>query len=126
VNIPKDLKYTKDHEWLRAEGDLAVLGVTDYAQKALGDVVFVELPKVGDKAISGKSIAVVESVKSVSDLFSPVSGEVVEVNKEIEDYPENINKDPYGSWILKIRMSDSGELEKLMDSQKYLELVGKG
>ncbi len=124
MDFPADLKYTKDHEWVRFAADIAVVGITDYAQDALGDVVFVELPKVGAKAEKGKAIAVVESVKSVSDVYSPVTGEVVEANTAVESSPEKVNSDPYGSWMIKIRVKDLKEKDSLMSVQDYKKLVG--
>jgi glycine cleavage system H protein len=127
MDFPGELKYTKDHEWVKVEGDVAVVGITDYAQDALGDVVFVELPKIGANAQSHKSIAVVESVKSVSDVFAPISGEIVEVNSKLEAAPEEINKSPYGAgWLFKIRVRDKGEMSNLMDAAKYKNLIESG
>ncbi|MDK2888522.1 MAG: glycine cleavage system protein [Thermoanaerobacter sp.] len=124
---PADLKYSKDHEWIRVEGNRGTVGVTHYAQETLGDVVYVDLPRVGDKVKAGESFGTVESVKSVSDLYAPVSGEVVEVNREVMDHPDLINKDPYGSgWLIVIEMSDPGELDNLMDARAYEEMVKEG
>jgi glycine cleavage system H protein len=124
---PSDRKYTKDHEWCKMEGGTAVVGITDFAQHSLTDIVFVELPKTGAKAQAGKPLCVVESVKSVSDVFAPVSGEVVEVNKELEKKPELVNKDPFGTgWIAKIKPGNLKELDALMDSAKYTEFTEKG
>ncbi|MBU0762670.1 MAG: glycine cleavage system protein GcvH [Candidatus Altiarchaeota archaeon] len=125
MDYPADLKYTKDHEWVKVVGEVAVVGITDYAQDALGDIVFVEMPKAGVQAQKGKGIAVVESVKSVSDVFAPVSGEVVEVNSELEAAPEKVNKDPYGSWMFKIKMKDQTELSAMMSADDYKKLAGK-
>lgn len=117
---PTDRKYTKEHEWAKLEGGVVTMGITDHAQHLLTDIVFVELPSVGDKATATKPIAVVESVKSVSDVYAPVSGEVVEVNAALEDAPETINQDAFGQgWILKIRLSNPAELEALMDAAGY-------
>ena len=116
----KDLMYSKEHEWVKVEGNKAYIGITDYAQQALGDIVFVELPEVGDEMNAGDLLGTVESVKSVSDIYSPVSGKVVEVNEELEDAPEAINEDPYGSWIAVIELSDTTELEELMDEDAYI------
>ena len=102
MNYPVELKYTKDHEWLKMEGDIAVIGITDFAQDALGDVVFINLPEVGDTVTAGESFGDVESVKAVSDLISPVSGVICEVNEDLDDSPENLNEDPYGAWIIKV------------------------
>ena len=111
MNYPIDLKYTKSHEWVKFEGDVAVVGISDFAQDALGDVVFVNLPQVGDEVVAGESFGDVESVKAVSDLISPVSGVVLEVNEELDDSPENLNSDPYGAWIIKVEnVTDEEEL----------------
>ena len=111
MNYPIDLKYTKSHEWVKFEGDIAVVGISDFAQDALGDVVFVNLPQVGDEVTAGESFGDVESVKAVSDLISPVSGTILEVNEELDDSPENLNSDPYGSWIIKVEnVTDEEEL----------------
>ncbi len=124
---PADLKYSKDHEWIRVEGNRGTVGITHYAQETLGDVVYVDLPQAGDKVKAGESFGTVESVKSVSDLYAPVSGEVVEVNREVMDHPDLINKDPYGSgWLIVIEMSDPGELDNLMDARAYEEMVKEG
>ena len=118
--IPNDLRYTKEHEWVRIEGNNGVVGITDYAQNALTDVVFVELPEVGKKAAQSRTLCTVESVKSVSEVFSPASGEVIEANNELKDKPENINNDPYGKgWIAKIIISNKDELNKLMSAEQY-------
>lgn len=117
---PKDLKYSKEHEWVKAEGDTATVGITDFAQKQLTDIVFIELPEKGKHATQGKAMAVVESVKSVSDVFAPVSGEIIEVNKELADSPELINKEPYGKgWMVKIRIENKKELDSLMPAAEY-------
>jgi glycine cleavage system H protein len=111
LNIPEDLQYTRSHEWVRMEGDTATIGITDHAQDELGDVVFVELPDEGANFDAGESFGTVESVKAVSDLYTPVGGEVVEVNSALEDAPENINEDPYGEgWIVKLRTTDEPDL----------------
>lgn len=117
MNYPVDLKYSKSHEWIRYEDGVAVIGISDFAQDALGDVVFVNLPAVGDEVTAGESFGDVESVKAVSDLISPVSGVVLEVNEELEDSPENLNEDPYGAWIIKVEQV-SGE-EELLDAAAY-------
>ena len=117
---PSDFRYTKDHEWVKVEGAVATVGITEYAQEQLGDVVFAELPKVGAKLNAGQSFGTVESVKAVSEIFMPVSGEISEVNSTLADTPENINKDPQGSaWLVKIKMSDASEVSKLMDAKAY-------
>lgn len=118
MSIPADLKYTKEHEWVRIEGDTATFGISDHAQEALGDIVFVELPEIGRKLAPGDAFAVVESVKAVSDVYAPVGGEVIEVNEELEGEPEKINSDPYGSgWIARVRVS-GGSIE-LLDADAY-------
>ena len=120
MEFPEELKYTAEHEWVRVEGDLAVIGITDFAQDSLGDVVFVELPEVGTEVTTGKAFGVVESVKAVSDVYAPVSGTVVESNEELPDAPVILNTSPYGDgWMIKIRMSDPGELDGLMDAVAY-------
>ena len=117
---PSDFHYTKDHEWVKVEGPVATVGITEYAQEQLGDVVFAELPKVGAKLNAGQSFGTVESVKAVSEIFMPVSGEISEINSTLADTPENINKDPHGSaWLVKIKMSDASEVSKLMDAKAY-------
>jgi len=114
------LKYTKDHEWIRLEGDVGTVGITPYAQEQLGDVVFVELPEVGRKVEQGKEIAVVESVKAASEIFAPVSGEVVESNKALPEQPATVNSDPLGAgWFFKLRLTDKGQIDKLMDEAAY-------
>ncbi len=126
MKIPENVKYTKDHEWIRMEGDFAWIGITDYAQGELGDVVFVELPKVGTKLFRGKSFGTIEAVKAVSDLYAPAAGEVVELNKVVQDSPELVNKDPYGEgWMVKIKIEDKKELSSLLDAEAYKKLTGK-
>lgn len=120
-NVPENLKYTKEHEWTLIEGDIATIGITDYAQSALGDIVFVELPEVGGNLEINSAFGVVESIKSVSDLFSPLTGEVTEANGELEGAPELLNSDPYQNWIVKIRISNSEELDQLMTPSAYKE-----
>ena len=117
MNYPAELKYSKSHEWVKMEGDVAVIGITDFAQDALGDVVFVNLPGVGDATAAGDAFGDVESVKAVSDLVSPVSGEIVEVNEALADAPEALNSDPYGSWIIKV--SGITDTEDLLDAAAY-------
>ena len=117
MNFPAELKYTKDHEWMKMEGDIAVIGISDFAQDALGDVVFINLPEVGDTVTAGESFGDVESVKAVSDVNSPVTGVVVEVNEELNDSPENLNSDPYGAWIIKVEQIT--ETEELLDAAAY-------
>jgi glycine cleavage system H protein len=120
-NLPQDLSYLPSHEWVRNEGDGTVtIGVTDFAQEQLGDVVFVELPEVGTQLSTEEEFGVIESVKAASDLYAPVSGEVVEINEQLEDDPELVNSDPYGdAWLLKIRLSDTDELNHLLDADAY-------
>jgi len=123
-NIPKDLKYAKSHEWVRVSGAEATVGITDHAQHELTDVVFVELPEPGKKIKAGESCAVVESVKTASDIYSPVSGEIVAVNKAVVDNPALVNSEPYGAgWLLRIRLEDPRELEDLISDEEYAELT---
>jgi glycine cleavage system H protein len=125
MNIPKDLYYTKEHEWAKVDGDVATIGITEYAQGELGDIVFVEMPGVGDNAKQMEPCANIEAVKAVSDMYAPVSGEIMEVNAELDSNPQLINRDPYGEgWIVKIKMSDKGELDNLMPAGEYEKLVG--
>ncbi len=122
--VPVDLKYTREHEWTKVEGDRARIGITDFAQEQLGDVVFVELPKVGARVTAMQSFGVVESVKAVSDLFAPLSGEVVEVNGELPKKPETVNADPYGQgWMIVVRYADAKELDTLMSAAEYEKLI---
>lgn len=117
---PKELKYTSDHEWVRVEDGMAVVGITSYAQEQLGDVVFVELPETGEEMDAGDSFGVIESVKTVSDMYMPVDGKIVAVNEDLEDNPELLNEDPFGDgWIVKIEISDPSQIDELMDSQEY-------
>ncbi len=127
-SIPQDLKYSKDHEWIKTEDDFnGICGITDHAQELLTDIVFVELPEPGTEVKKGEQVAVVESVKAVSDIFTPVSGRITAVNKKLEDSPDLINTDPYGEgWIYKIEMSAKSDLDDLMDSEKYSEHVEAG
>lgn len=120
---PTNLKYTKDHEWIDLSGDTGKVGITDYAQQQLGDVVYVELPEVGARLKQGQSFGTIESVKAVSELYSPVAGEVVEVNAALKDKPENVNKDPHGSWMVVIRLANAGDNSGLLDAAQYQELV---
>ena len=120
ANVPENLHYSKDHEWVSVEGDTAVIGITDHAQDQLGDVVYVELPKVGETFAANESFGSVESVKAVSEIFTPVTGDVVAVNDSLADAPEKVNKDPYGEgWMLKIRMSNTGEVDSLLTAAEY-------
>ena len=117
MNFPAELKYSKSHEWIKYEGDVAIIGISDYAQDALGDVVFVNLPSVGDEVTAGESFGDVESVKAVSDLISPVSGVICEVNEALDDAPETLNEDPYGAWIIKVEKVT--EEEELLEADAY-------
>jgi len=127
ANVPKDLKYTREHEWAKQEGDRVRVGITAYSQEQLGDVVFVELPKVGARVTATKNFGVVESVKAVSDLFAPISGEVAEVNGELGQKPEIVNQDPYGKgWMLVVKPSSKGEWDQLLTAQQYEELIAQG
>ena len=120
ANVPEDLHYSKDHEWIRVEGDVGTNGITDYAQNSLGDVVYVELPKVGDKFDAHESFGSVESVKAVSEIFTPVAGEITEVNESLQDEAEKVNTDPYGeAWMIRIRMSNPGEVDSLLNAAEY-------
>ena len=124
MNVPEDLHYSKDHEWARREGEQVRIGVTDYAQDALGDVVFVQVPEVGAKVALGQSFSEVESTKSVSDIYAPVTGTVVEVNVELGDSPQRLNEDPYGEgWICVLSLDDPSELDQLMDAAAYRTLI---
>lgn len=125
MQYPENLKYSSEHEWALVEGDVVTIGITDYAQGELGDVVFVELPEPGEELAQGDIFGTIEAVKAVSDLYSPVSGEVVEINDGLEENPEAVNKDPYGEgWMIKIKLSNAGELDALMDADEYQETLG--
>lgn len=125
MNVPENLHYTKEHEYALVEGDIATIGITEYAQGELGDIVFIEFPQVGDTTKQMEACANIEAVKAVSDLYAPVSGEVVEVNNELESNPQMVNKDPYGQgWMVKVKMSDPGELDALMSAEDYKKLIG--
>jgi len=125
MNIPDNLKYTKDHEWLRVEGEFGVVGITDFAQGELGDIVFVEIGTLGETLKKGEPFGTIEAVKTVSDIFMPVSGEVLEVNPEIESSPELVNKDPYGKgWMIRIKIANSTEINDLLTPEAYRTLVG--
>ena len=120
ANVPEDLHYSKDHEWVKVEGDIATIGITDYAQHSLGDVVYVELPKKGDEFAAHESFGSVESVKAVSEVFTPVSGTIVESNDTLQDEPEKVNSDPYGSaWMIRVKMSNAGEVDSLLTAAEY-------
>jgi len=116
---PADLKYTKDHEWIRVTGNEGRVGITDYAQKQLGDVVYVELPEIGTTVTQGQSFGTIESVKAVSELYAPVSGEVIEVNATLKDRPEVVNQDPHGAWMVALRLTNADEVASLLDSEQY-------
>lgn len=121
TNIPANLKYTKEHEWTLIEGDTVTVGITDFAQSALGDIVFVEVPEVGSDLKIGSTFGVVESIKSVSDLYAPVTGEVVAKNSDVEGSPEKINSDAYGSWLIKVKVKDLSDLNNLLTPEQYQE-----
>lgn len=118
-NIPNNLKYTLEHEWTNINGDIATIGITDFAQSSLGDIVFMELPETGRKLNKGQTFGVVESIKSVSDLYSPLTGEVIEVNSNLPNNPEKCNQNPYESWLIKLKVSNSSELNSLMNAEQY-------
>ena len=125
--MAQDLRYTKEHEWVRVEGDLAIVGITDYAAEQLGDIVFVELPEVGRSLSQSSAVGVIESVKAVSDLFAPVSGDVEGINPELAGSPELVNSDPFGKgWMLRIRMADASQVQGLLDKDAYEELTREG
>lgn len=125
MNVPEQLKYSKDHEWLRLEGEFAYIGITDFAQSELGDIVFVEIETEGDDLDKEDIFGTVEAVKTVSDLFMPVSGKVVELNPKLNDNPELVNKDPYGEgWMIKVQLSNPSEVNELMDAAAYNDLIG--
>lgn len=126
MNIPADLKYSKDHEWIRIEGDIAVIGITDFAQSELGDIVYVEVETVDESLDREEIFGTVEAVKTVSDLFLPLSGEIVEFNENLESEPENVNTDPYGEgWMIKLKYSNPEELDDLLDEAEYKNHIGK-
>jgi glycine cleavage system H protein len=125
MNIPATLKYTKDHEWVKVEGDIATIGVTDFAQKELGDIVYVEIETEGEEIAQEEVFGTVEAVKTVSDLFMPLSGTITEMNAGLEDAPETVNSDPYGDgWMIKIKLSDESQLSGLLSAEAYNELIG--
>lgn len=125
MNIPSELKYSKDHEWVRVEGDVAIIGITDFAQGELGDIVYVEVETEGDTLNHEATFGTVEAVKTVSDLFMPVSGEIIEFNKTLESNPDYVNNDPYGNgWMIKVKMSNPAELDKLLNADQYKALLG--
>lgn len=119
------LKYSESHEWVKVEGNVAVVGVSDFAQKEMGDITYVDMPEVDDEVTAGEEFGALESVKASSDLISPVSGTVVAVNEELEDAPEKVNEDAFGNWIIKVEMSDPSELDKLLDAEAYKALIGE-
>ncbi|MCB2197060.1 MAG: glycine cleavage system protein GcvH [Bacteroidetes bacterium] len=124
MNIPENLKYTKDHEWIRVEGEEAYVGITDYAQGELGDIVFLEIETEGEELAKEEVFGTIEAVKTVSDMFMPVSGEVLEVNEKLEETPEVVNKDPYGDgWLIKIKLTETSELDDLLDAAAYKKLL---
>ena len=126
MNIPDNLKFTKDHEWLKIDGEFAYIGITDFAQGELGDVVFVEIETEGEKLAKGDAFGTIEAVKTVSDMYMPVSGEVLEVNEKLEDTPELVNNDPYGDgWMIKIKIEDASQLDELMSPEQYKEVVSE-
>ena len=120
VNVPEDLQYSKDHEWIRVEGDTGTIGITDHAQHSLGDVVYVELPKIGESFSAHEPFGSVESVKAVSELFTPVSGEITEINEVLQDEPEKVNSEPYGSgWMIRLRINNKSDLDSLLSAAEY-------
>ncbi len=126
MNFPEELKYTKDHEWVKIENDVAIIGVTDFAQSELGDIVFIEVETVGETVEQEDIFGTIEAVKTVSDLFSPLTGEVLEFNEELEDSPEKVNEDPYNEgWIIKLQASDLSEVDGLLSATEYKELIGQ-
>ncbi|GGI30125.1 MULTISPECIES: glycine cleavage system protein GcvH [Staphylococcus] len=124
--VPSELKYSKEHEWVKVEGNIATIGITDFAQNELGDIVFVELPEVDDEVSEGETFGSVESVKTVSELYSPVSGKITEINEDLEDEPEAVNESPYEkAWMVKVELSDESEIDALMDANGYQEMIGE-
>ncbi len=122
--VPQDLKFTKEHEWVKVDGDIATIGITDYAQSELGDVVYVELPEIGDMVTQFESMGTIEAVKAVNDVYAPVSGEVMEINESLEGTPELVNQEPYeGGWFIKVKMSDTTELDELLSAKDYTDLI---
>ena len=125
MNVPSNLKFTKDHEWIKVEGDIAIIGITDFAQHELGDIVYVEIETVGESLGKEEVFGSVEAVKTVSDLFMPISGEILELNENLEGNPELVNTDPYNEgWMVKVKITDASELDSLLDSEGYKELIG--
>ena len=126
MNIPEELKYTKDHEWISIDGEIATVGITDFAQRELGDIVYVEVETIGENLDADEVFGTVEAVKTVSDLFLPVSGEIIEFNEDLEDTPEDVNAEPYSKgWMIKMKVSNPGDLNHLLDSNQYRELIGE-
>ena len=126
MNIPSELKYTKDHEWISVEGDIATVGITDFAQRELGDIVYVEVETIGETLSADEVFGTVEAVKTVSDLFLPVAGEILEFNESLEDNPEKVNSDPYSSgWMIKMKVSNINDISSLLNSSQYQELIGE-
>ena len=126
MNIPEELKYTKDHEWISIDGEIATVGITDFAQRELGDIVYVEVETVGETLDADEVFGTVEAVKTVSDLFLPVSGEIIEFNEDLEDTPEDVNAEPYSKgWMIKMKVSNTDDINQLLDSNKYRELIGE-
>ena len=123
--VLEGLKYSESHEWVKVEGNVAVIGVSDFAQKEMGDITYVDLPEVGDEVVAGEEFGALESVKAASDLFSPVSGKVVEVNEELADTPEKVNEDAYAAWIIKVEMADPSQVDALLDAAAYKSLIGE-
>jgi|SRR5437868_11217632 len=121
--FPADYRYTREHEWIKVDGNQATIGITDYAQNSLGDIVFVELPKIGDELSAGKTFGSVESVKAVSDLYAPASGKVVAVNQDLTNAPEKINSDAHGAWMIRIQLTNADEVKKLLSAQDYDQFV---
>jgi glycine cleavage system H protein len=124
MSYPADRKYTREHEWVRLAGDTAEVGITDYAQRQLGDVVYIELPDAGAGVEAGQPFGTIESVKAVSELFAPMSGDVIEVNGHVKDHPEVVNTDPHGTWLIRIRVANPAATDTLLDSDQYQELLG--
>jgi glycine cleavage system H protein len=125
TNIPKELRYSKEHEWASHQNNVVTIGITDFAQSSLGDIVFVELPKVGSQLNTGSTFGVVESIKSVSDLYSPVSGKVVETNNKVESQPELINENPYSAWLIKIEVNNNNDFSQMLDATQYNDLCNQ-
>ncbi len=124
MNIPQSLKYTKEHEWVREDGDTVTVGITDHAQGELGDIIFVEFPEIGQKIERDEPFGTIEAVKTVADLFAPISGTVIEINETLDDSPESVNNDPYGDgWMVKVSVSEPGELDNLMSADQYQEMI---